>query len=83
MLSLPRMQERRGICSYSLSFEEVAKIEKEHEERYLKLLENVEGGLVFSRDEEKNLEMLKLRSYRYRERSTGGLPGLFSSSCLF
>jgi len=31
-------------------FESVAKIEKEHEERYLKLLENVEGGLVFSRE---------------------------------
>ena len=31
-------------------FEGVAKIEKEHEERYLKLLANVEGGLVFSRD---------------------------------
>ena len=33
-------------------FEEVAKIEKEHEERYRKLLANVEGGIVFSRDEE-------------------------------
>ena len=33
-------------------FEGVAKIEKEHEERYKKLLENVKGGLVFSRDEE-------------------------------
>ena len=31
-------------------FEGVAAIEKEHEERYLKLLDNVEGGLVFSRD---------------------------------
>ncbi|ABX40911.1 rubrerythrin [Lachnoclostridium phytofermentans] len=31
-------------------FEGVAKIEKEHEERYLKLLENVEKGLVFSKD---------------------------------
>ena len=31
-------------------FDGVAKIEKEHEERYLKLLENVEGGLVFSRE---------------------------------
>ena len=31
-------------------FEGVAAIEKEHEERYLKLLANVEGGLVFSRD---------------------------------
>ena len=32
--------------------EGVAKIEKEHEERYRKLLANIEGGLVFSRDEE-------------------------------
>lgn len=31
-------------------FEGVAEIEKEHEERYRKLLENVEGGLVFSKD---------------------------------
>ncbi len=34
-------------------FEGVAKIEKEHEERYLKLIANIEGGLVFSRDEDK------------------------------
>ena len=33
-------------------FEEVAKIEREHEERYLKLLANIEGGIVFSRDGE-------------------------------
>lgn len=31
-------------------FEGVAAIEKEHEERYKKLLANVEGGLVFSRE---------------------------------
>lgn len=31
-------------------FEGVAAIEKEHEERYKKLLENVEKGLVFSKD---------------------------------
>lgn len=31
-------------------FEGVAKIEKEHEERYLKLVQNLEEGLVFSRD---------------------------------
>ena len=30
--------------------EGVAKIEKEHEERYLKLVKNLEDGLVFSRD---------------------------------
>lgn len=31
-------------------FEGVAKIEKEHEERYLKLVKNLEEGLVFSRE---------------------------------
>ena len=31
-------------------FEGVAKIEKEHEERYLKLVKNIEEGIVFSRD---------------------------------
>ena len=33
-------------------FEMVGQIEKEHEARYLKLLANIEGGLVFSRDGE-------------------------------
>lgn len=31
-------------------FDKVAEVEKHHEERYKKLLENVENGLVFSRD---------------------------------
>ncbi len=31
-------------------FSMVAEIEKEHEERYRKLIENIEGGLVFSKD---------------------------------
>ena len=34
-------------------FEGVAKIEKEHEERYRKLLDNLENGLVFSKDGDK------------------------------
>ena len=33
-------------------FDAVGAIEKSHEERYLKLLENVNGKLVFSRDED-------------------------------
>ena len=40
-----------GFTRIAFLFEQVAKIEKEHEERYRKLLANVEGGLVFSRDE--------------------------------
>jgi rubrerythrin len=39
-----------GFVEIAALFEGVAKIEKEHEERYLKLLANVEGGIVFSRE---------------------------------
>ena len=39
-----------GFDHIAYLFEQVAKIEREHEERYKKLLENIEGGLVFSRD---------------------------------
>ena len=42
--------KEEGFDHIAYLFEEVAKIEKEHEERYKKLLENIEGGLVFSRD---------------------------------
>lgn len=39
-----------GFEEIALKFELVGKIEKEHEERYRKLLANVEGDLVFSKD---------------------------------
>ena len=45
--------KEEGFTRLAYLFEEVAKIEKEHEERYRKLLANVEGGLVFSRDGDK------------------------------
>ena len=39
-----------GFNDIAYQFEAVAAIEKAHEERYRKLLENVKEGLVFSRD---------------------------------
>ena len=39
-----------GFEDIAFLFEQVGKIEKEHEARYLKLLSNVENELVFSRD---------------------------------
>ena len=42
-----------GFDKIAFLFESVAAIEKEHEERYKKLIENIEGGLVFSRDGDK------------------------------
>ena len=39
-----------GFDHIAYLFEQVAKIEKEHEERYRKLIANIEGGLVFSKE---------------------------------
>lgn len=45
-----KVAKEEGFTKIAYLFEAVGKIEKEHEERYRKLLANVEGGLVFSRD---------------------------------
>ena len=45
--------KEEGFDKIAYLFEQVGKIEKEHEARYLKLLKNVEEGLVFSRDDER------------------------------
>lgn len=41
---------QEGFEEIARMFEGVGEIEKEHEKRFLKLLENVENGLVFSKD---------------------------------
>ena len=45
--------KEEGFDHIAFLFESVGKIEKEHEARYKKLLENIEDGLVFSRDGDK------------------------------
>ena len=45
--------EKEGFKAIANKFRLVAAIEKEHEERFKKLLENVEKGLVFSKDGDK------------------------------
>jgi rubrerythrin len=42
--------KEEGFDKIAFLFEEVGKIEKEHEERYRKLLDNIQGDLVFSKD---------------------------------
>lgn len=42
--------KEEGFDDIAALFEGVAAIEKEHEERYLKLLKNIEDGVVFSKD---------------------------------
>ena len=45
-----KVAKEEGFDRLAYLFAAVGKIEKEHEERYRKLLANVEGGLVFSKD---------------------------------
>ena len=45
-----REAREEGFEDIAAQFEGVAAIEKEHEERYRKLLKNIEDGIVFSRD---------------------------------
>ena len=42
--------QEEGFTRIAKLFEMVAKIEKEHEERYRKLLKNIEDGVVFSKE---------------------------------
>ncbi len=44
--------EAEGFPVIAATFRKIAKVEAEHEKRYLRLLEKVEAGKVFARDEE-------------------------------
>lgn len=48
-----KVAKEEGFNDIAYLFEEVGKIEKEHEERYRKLLANIEEGIVFSRDDDR------------------------------
>ena len=45
--------EEEGFKALAIKFRQVAEIEKHHEERYRKLLNNINDEVVFSRDDEK------------------------------
>ena len=48
--SFAKTAREEGFADIANLFEMVAAIEKEHEARYRKLIANIEGGLVFSKD---------------------------------
>lgn len=47
---MAREAKEEGFDELAAKFKLVGAIEKHHEERYLKLLQNIEDGIVFSRD---------------------------------
>jgi len=46
-----QIAEEEGFMKIATLFRSIAKVELEHEKRYLKLLKNIEEGKVFARDE--------------------------------
>ncbi len=46
-----KVAKEEGFAEIAALFEGVAEVEKEHEDRFLKLLDNIEKGKVFKRDE--------------------------------
>ncbi|GAH27388.1 unnamed protein product [marine sediment metagenome] len=45
-----KVAREEGFTKIAKVFEEIAKVEKEHEKRYKKLLKNLEEGKVFKKD---------------------------------
>jgi len=58
-----RVAAEEGFKKISNSFKMIAKIEKEHEARYRKLLDNMEQDLVFVSDSEKTIWLCKNCGY--------------------
>lgn len=48
--NMAKEAREEGFTEIAARFDLVAAIEKHHEERYLKLLQNIKNGIVFSRD---------------------------------
>ena len=63
-----------GFDDIALLFENVAKIEKDHEERYLKLLANVEEGKVFEKEEEQAWYCANCGHVHYGKKAPGMCP---------
>ena len=57
-----KIARNEGFDKIADSFREIAEVEKEHEKRYRKLLENVKSGKVFKRD---NIVKWKCRNCGY------------------
>jgi rubrerythrin len=49
-----KIAREEGFLDIAESFEKIGEVEKEHEKRFKKLLENIEKGIVFERNEEQS-----------------------------
>lgn len=66
--------KEEGFLKLAKQFEMVAKIEKEHEERYRKLLENIKNGTVFHSEEKVAWECMECGHLHYGNDAPGKCP---------
>ena len=74
--------KEEGFDHIAFLFEEVGKIEKEHEARYKKLLENVQDGKVFEAGEIKIWKCKKLWTHCSWNKSTSSMPSMYTSTSI-
>lgn len=69
-----KVAKEEGFTRLAYLFEAVGKIEKRHEERYRKLLENVKGGLVFSKDGDQIWQCINCGHIHVGPKAPGACP---------
>ena len=80
---LPETAEREGFRAVAAKFRLVAEVEKHHEERYRKLLRNVDSASVFDKSEVKVWECRNCGTCGGRNVRARDMPGLPSFSRAF
>ncbi len=69
-----RIAEEEGFKKVALSFRNIAKIEKDHEAKYRKLLSNLEEDLVFETEEETVWYCRKCGHLHFGKKAPGACP---------
>ncbi len=69
-----KIAKEEGFTDIARLFEGVAKVEKEHEERYRKLLANIKEQMVFEREEEEAWECMNCGHIHIGKKAPGVCP---------
>ena len=80
MPALPKRRKKRDSIASRSCLKPWAKSKKEHEERYRKLLSNLENGLVFAREEVQVWQCANCGHIHIGKKGIGKVPGVRSSA---
>ncbi len=69
-----KVAKEEGFPKIAFAFSSIAKIEKDHEERYLKLLDNIEKDIVFQKDNQQSWYCRNCGHVHYGEKAPKVCP---------